>query len=119
MKKKKRKPWKIIVFCIVLFYACISLYPLIWVLLQSFKTEGEFLSSIWTLPSSISFDNYIAAFTQGKLGVYLKNTVINTAATVAVDVVFITLAAFAFSKLKMKFKKFFYYSNPAKYFKKF
>lgn len=109
MKKKKRKPWKIIVFCIVLFYACISLYPLIWVLLQSFKSEGEFLSSIWTLPSSISFDNYIAAFTQGKLGVYLKNTVINTAATVAVDVVFITLAAFAFSKLKMKFKKFFYY----------
>lgn len=33
----------------------------------------------------------------------------NTAATLVVDLVLITLAAFAFSKLKMKFKKFFYY----------
>ena len=107
--KKKRKVGKTIIFWIVLIYACISLYPLIWVLLQSFKTEGQFLSSIWTLPTSFSFENYITAFTAGKLGVYLKNTAVNTLSTVIVDLVFITLAAFAFSKLKMKFKKFFYY----------
>ena len=38
-----------------------------------------------------------------------SSTVKNTAATLVVDLVLITLAAFAFSKLKMKFKKFFYY----------
>ena len=77
--------------------------------LQSFKTEPEFLSSIWSLPSSLHLDNYITAFTKGNLAVYLKNTVINTGATLVVEIVFITLAAFAFSKLKMKFKNVIFY----------
>ena len=85
------------------------MYPLIWVILQSFKSESQFLQSIWSLPSSLHFENYQTAFTTGKLGLYFFNTVKNTAATLVVDLVLITLAAFAFSKLKMKFKKFFYY----------
>ena len=96
------------VFVIMLFAALISVYPLVWVILQSFKTEGEFLSSIWSLPSSLHFDNYIKAFEEANLLTYLKNTVINTAATLAVDLVLITCLGYAFSKLKMKFKKFYY-----------
>jgi len=102
---KKRKGVSALVFIVVLIYAVISLYPLIWVILQSFKTEAQFLKSIWTLPSSLRLDNYITAFTRGHMGLYLKNTIVNTVATLAVEIVLITLAAFAFSKLKMKFKR--------------
>jgi len=102
---KKRKGVSALVFIVVLIYAIISLYPLIWVILQSFKTEAQFLKSIWTLPSSLRLDNYITAFTRGHMGLYLKNTIVNTVATLAVEIVLITLAAFAFSKLKMKFKQ--------------
>lgn len=108
-EKGRSKNVSVFVFIIVLLYALISLYPLIWVVLQSFKTEPEFLSSIWSLPSSLHLDNYITAFTKGNLAVYLKNTVINTGATLLVEIVFITLAAFAFSKLKMKFKNVIFY----------
>ncbi|MCR1841613.1 carbohydrate ABC transporter permease [Murimonas intestini] len=108
-EKGRSKNVSVFVFIIVLLYALISLYPLIWVVLQSFKTEPEFLSSIWSLPSSLHLDNYITAFTKGNLAVYLKNTVINTGATLVVEIVFITLAAFAFSKLKMKFKNVIFY----------
>lgn len=115
---KNKKEWKggtkskevsVPVFIIMLLAAVISIYPLIWVILQSFKTEAEFLGSIWSLPSSLHFDNYIRAFEEANLLVYLKNTVINTAATLAVDLVLITLLGYAFSKLKMKFRKVFYY----------
>ena len=97
------------VFVIMLFAALISVYPLVWVILQSFKTESEFLRSIWSLPSSLNLDNYVKAFEEANLLTYLKNTVINTSATLAVDLVLITCLGYAFSKLKMKFKKFFYY----------
>ena len=97
------------VFVIMLIAAMISIYPLIWVILQSFKTESEFLRSIWFLPSSLNLDNYVKAFEEANLLTYLKNTVINTSATLAVDLVLITCLGYAFSKLKMKFKKFFYY----------
>lgn len=107
--KQKSKNVSVFIFIGILLYALISLYPLIWVVLQSFKTEPEFLNSIWSLPSSLHLDNYITAFTKGNLAVYLKNTVINTGATLVVEIVFITLAAFAFSKLKMKFKNVIFY----------
>lgn len=109
MKKTRKKITNGIIFIIVAVYAVFSVYPLIWVILQSFKSESQFLQSIWSLPSSLHFENYQTAFTTGKLGLYFFNTVKNTAATLVVDLVLITLAAFAFSKLKMKFKKFFYY----------
>ena len=109
MKKTRKKITNGIIFIIVAVYAVVSVYPLIWVILQSFKSESQFLQSIWSLPSSLHFENYQTAFTTGKLGLYFFNTVKNTAATLVVDLVLITLAAFAFSKLKMKFKKFFYY----------
>ncbi len=109
MKKTRKKITNGIIFIIVAVYAVVSVYPLIWVILQSFKSESQFLQSIWSLPSSLHFENYETAFTTGKLGLYFFNTVKNTAATLVVDLVLITLAAFAFSKLKMKFKKFFYY----------
>ena len=97
------------VFVIMLIAAMISIYPLIWVILQSFKTESEFLRSIWSLPSTLNLDNYVKAFEEANLLTYLKNTVINTSATLAVDLILITCLGYAFSKLKMKFKKFFYY----------
>ncbi|QNK59429.1 carbohydrate ABC transporter permease [Paenibacillus sp. PAMC21692] len=103
--KKRIKIGPSIVFILVAMYSVVSLYPLIWAILQSFKTEGEFLNSIWSLPSSLSFSNYETAFQKGNLSEYFWNTVRNTAATLVVDLVFITLAGFAFAKMKMKFKK--------------
>ncbi|GIP19457.1 putative ABC transporter permease protein YurM [Paenibacillus montaniterrae] len=106
---KRKKITNAIIFVVLLCYACLSLYPLIWVILQSFKTETQFLQSIWSLPTSLRLDNYLVAFDKGNLSVYFLNTVRNTAATLIVDLVFITLAGFAFAKMKMKFKTFFFY----------
>lgn len=106
---KRKKITNAIIFVVLLCYACLSLYPLIWVILQSFKTETQFLQSIWSLPTSLRLDNYLVAFDKGNLSVYFLNTVRNTAATLLVDLVFITLAGFAFAKMKMKFKTFFFY----------
>ncbi|MEE0419464.1 MAG: carbohydrate ABC transporter permease [Lachnospiraceae bacterium] len=105
----RKKILRFLTFLLLVIWAVISLYPLLWVIFQAFKTESEFLSSIWTLPSGLNFDNFIVAFEKGHLGVYLKNTVRNTLVTVAVDLAFITLAGYAFTKMKMKFRKFFYY----------
>lgn len=107
--EKERIDTSWITFIIMFLFACISIYPLIWVILQAFKTESQFLSSIWSLPTSFNLDNFITAFEEANLLLYLKNTVINTCATLAVDLILITCLGYAFSKLKMKFKKFFWY----------
>ncbi len=109
MNKIWNRIGKHFIFILFFLYAMISLYPLIWVVIQSFKTETEFLQSIWTLPKSLNLRGYSTAFTTGKLLQYFKNTAIVTICSVLVEIVFITMASFAFSKLKMKFRNFFFY----------
>jgi ABC-type glycerol-3-phosphate transport system permease component len=87
----------------------VSVYPLIWVILQSFKTETEFLMSIWTLPSAIRFEGYkTVLFTHG-LANYFRNSFVVTIAATIYDLVLITMAGYVFAKLRFKFKSFLYY----------
>ncbi len=43
----------------------VVLYPQLWIVLGSFKTQSEFLSNpTWSLPESLNLDNYIQALDQ-------------------------------------------------------
>lgn len=108
MKKSWKPVFRIGAFVTIMVSSIFSLYPLIWVILQSFKTEQQFLQNIWSLPTNLRLDNYLIAFQRGNLLQYFKNSVVVTVSTVIVEIIFIIMAAFAFSKLKMKFKRFFF-----------
>ena len=107
MKKRTIIKWLLFLFMLIAFL--ISEYPLVWVGLQSLKTETEFLESIWTLPSSLNFDNYAIAWNKAGMSRYFMNSVVVTIATTVVNLVLVTSAGYAFAKLKFKGKEFFYY----------
>lgn len=107
MKKRTIIKWLLFLFMLIAFL--ISEYPLVWVVLQSLKTETEFLESIWTLPSSLNFDNYAIAWNKAGMSRYFMNSVVVTVATTVVNLVLVTSAGYAFAKLKFKGKEFFYY----------
>ncbi len=107
MKKRTIIKWLLFLFMLIAFL--ISEYPLVWVVLQSLKTETEFLESIWTLPSSLNFDNYAIAWNKAGMSRYFMNSVVVTVATTVVNLVLVTSAGYAFAKLKFRGKEFFYY----------
>ncbi|MBD3263784.1 MAG: ABC transporter permease subunit [Candidatus Omnitrophica bacterium] len=79
--------------------SCIS--PLFWMLNASFKSEEEFRSDYGLeLASSLNWDNYKIALTDGKLAFYFLNSVFYTFVTVFLIVMISSLAAFAFSRLE-------------------
>lgn len=74
----------------------IVIYPVVWLVLSSFKTQLEFLNEpFWTLPQSLSLDNYVTAFVDGGLGKYILNSVIVVFPSIAVILVFGVAAGFA------------------------
>ncbi|MBA8817178.1 raffinose/stachyose/melibiose transport system permease protein [Microbacterium halimionae] len=78
-------------------------YPLVWLLLGSFKTQDEFLSEpFWTLPRQWNFDNYIEAFVGGGLGGYIVNSVIAVFPSLALIVILGTAAGFALEVMVWK-----------------
>lgn len=105
----KKNVYKLFLFLFMLLAFFISVYPLLWVVIQSLKTETEFLESIWTLPARLNFQNYATAWNDAGMSRYFMNSVMVTLVTTAVNLVFVTCAGYAFAKLKFPGKTFFYY----------
>lgn len=105
----KKKVVKGLLFLFMLLAFLISVYPLVWVVIQSLKTETEFLQSIWTLPAKLNFSNYATAWNDAGMSKYFMNSVVVTVVTTMVNLVFVTCAGYAFAKLKFPAKEFFYY----------
>lgn len=87
-------------------WALAVLFPFYWMIQNSFKSFAEYNSESIPkfLPSVITFENFVTAFTAVPLGQYLLNTLIFTLATTIIMIAVITLAAFAFARLDFKGK---------------
>ncbi|WP_297082145.1 carbohydrate ABC transporter permease [uncultured Demequina sp.] len=78
-------------------------YPMLWILMGSFKTQPEFLSEpFWALPQQWNFDNYVSAFVDGGLGTYIRNSIIAVFPALALVLIFGSAAAFALQVLVWK-----------------
>ncbi|MRG58294.1 ABC transporter permease subunit [Agromyces sp. CFH 90414] len=79
-------------------------YPLVWLLMGSFKTQAEFLNNpTWALPEDwTNFDNYVEAFTTGNLAVYIKNSILATLPALALTIIIGVAAGFALEVMVWK-----------------
>lgn len=58
----KTAAWKWITRLLLIAISVTMLFPLLWNLYSSFKTNTEFLADAFTLPSHLEWDNYVRAF---------------------------------------------------------
>jgi raffinose/stachyose/melibiose transport system permease protein len=87
----------------LLILACVvSVYPLLWMVFGSLKSNGNFYSGIWGPPSHPLWSNFSGAWSEGGLGGYLLNSVIVTASTVVLVCVLGYLLAYAVARMKMR-----------------
>ncbi len=57
----------------------VVLYPMLWMILGSFKTQTEFFQNpTWALPETWTLENYISALTRGNVAVNYRNSILVT-----------------------------------------
>ena len=99
---KKNRVLTILIYVFLIFWALVVLFPFYWMVLTSVKDyaayNAEYIPKFVTL--SPTMQNYRDAFTTVPLGKYLLNTLIFTVITTALMLAVITLAAFAFARLR-------------------
>jgi len=84
------------VWLIVTLLLIVVLYPQLWMILGSFKTQSEFLSNpTWSLPESFNLDNYIQAFTRGNVATNYLNSLLVTLPSVTLIVLLGVSAGYA------------------------
>ena len=73
----------------------VVLYPLLWMLLSSFKTNAEFsLEPFWALPSALNWQNYAQAWNSG-MSTYFLNSVLVVFPSLALILAISVAASFA------------------------
>ncbi len=88
---------------ILILFTVIIVYPVLWMILASFKTPGELVSNIWGLPADPAFQNYADAWQKAKLGRALLNSGIVSIGAVLVVVCLSSIAGYAFAKFSFRF----------------
>ncbi|WP_027629815.1 carbohydrate ABC transporter permease [Ruminiclostridium cellobioparum] len=81
-------------------------YPLLWTILTSFKTNTEILGNPWVLPKSVNIGNYVSAFTKANIGSYSINSVLVTAGSIILLVTMAVSSAYALARYEFPFRKF-------------
>jgi raffinose/stachyose/melibiose transport system permease protein len=80
----------------------ISLLPIFWVFISSFKTTREITSSPLSLPTSFSLDGYITALNISPIFEYYGNSIIISVSATLLNLIFIGMAAYVFARVKSK-----------------
>lgn len=86
---------------------CVSVYPLIWLVISSLKTSGEMFGNTWALPEIWQWGNYVMAWNAG-ISSYLLSSVIVTVASTFLVVLLSAAASYALVVLKFRGKTFIY-----------
>lgn len=101
---KKISVSKIILYSVLIFWAVTTIFPFIWVVINSFKPSAELLTSSFSLPKEFTLDNYKNAFNNlNILRAYGMSFLISGSVTIGV-IVLSSMMAFAMTRYKFKGK---------------
>ena len=86
-------------YLILIFGIFISLYPLFWMISTSLMSIGE-AQGTRIFPSEIHLENYVNAWSEADFSLYMWNSVRITLLTLAGELTFSIMAAYAFARIK-------------------
>lgn len=102
----QRIDWgKVFIYTVLIVGAAVAIVPFLYTISSSLMTLTE-ANGRAILPSEPQWSNYIEAWTDASFGEYFWNSVIITALTVAGQLIFCTMAAYAFARMEFPGKDF-------------
>jgi len=96
---------KFFAYFIMVIFALMTIYPLFWLVMNSFKTTSEFQISQLAWPRAPTFDNYKQAWWMGDFALLFPNSFIYTIGATAGIIFLSLLAGFAFAKIPSRATK--------------
>lgn len=79
-------------------WALIVIFPMVWLLYTSFKTDQEIFFSPWTLPAALQWDNYRRGWVDAHIGEYFLNSFIVVLPSLALILIFSAMTAYVLAR---------------------
>lgn len=107
-KTPSEKFWLAIKYLFLLLFTLSCIYPLIWLVLASFKTNQELYMNPWGFPASFGLKNYQDAIVSGGVIKYFGNSVLIAVVAVIITAILSTMVSYAITRMDWKFSKLVY-----------
>lgn len=104
--RKKQLMQNVICYFLLTAAAVFWLFPLFMALVNSFKTNGELLTNVMSLPAGIHFENYTRTIEKMHYLRSFRNTVVLSALSVSMMILFSALAGWRLCRTKTKLSSF-------------
>lgn len=103
--KKKLSPVIIAIYFFLIILAVVYIAPLLWIILVAVKDNKSLMADPFGWPETLHIENFVEAWTMGKLGVALLNSVLVCGVTLLVSLFFGAMASFAIARMRWKFSE--------------
>ncbi len=91
-------------------WALLVVFPFLWMLVTSFKTDREIFFSPWSLPASIQWDNFARAWTDASIGRYFLNSLLVVAGSLVLTLLLSSMTAYALARVDFVGNRVIYYT---------
>lgn len=105
-KKKKISPGTVVIYIVLIFWAITTIYPIFWVVMNSFKAKDKIMVDSFSLPIGELFTtaNYKMAFQRLGIATAYRNSLIISCTVAAVVVLLAGMASFGLVRYQFKLK---------------
>jgi len=87
---------------VVILFSFTCIFPILWLLYSSMKTQKEFSLSIISLPTHLNFDNYAAVMNGGKIPRYFLNSLFVSLIAVSLIVILAFVTGYFLSRYRFR-----------------
>lgn len=95
---------------ILMTWVVVVLFPLYTMLVNSFKNQKEIFRSPYSLPSEITVEGFQNALSAGRFDLFFRNSVFVTVTSLALIMLFGSMAAYALARWKSRFSSVVYFA---------
>jgi len=102
---KKKNIKNTLIYAVLILFAIINAYPILWMVINSFKSEKEFAVNQFGLPKTFVTQNYIDAWNTANLGVLFRNSIFICLIATIITVLIGALASYFLARFEFKLSK--------------
>lgn len=101
--RKRKSPAFGLVHVLLIAIGIVWVYPFVWMIMSSFKTNNEYIvSGIKLIPQSFQFSNYKRAWETAHFSVYFWNNIIITISVVLIVIIVCALTGYAVGRYRFR-----------------
>ena len=94
---------------VLIAWSVIVIFPMLWMVYSSFKTDQELFFSPWAVPTELQWDNFERAWTKAHVGEYLLNTLIVVIPALFLTLIISAMAAYVLARFRFVGNRFLFY----------